>query len=146
MSTPQSTARSIRILGLFVFLIAAGVGVTLWFTLAPPSFIRNDNGLVSDDGDCEDSFTRTFELNNGEVVNCSWLTNNEGDSKNRIETYCSQPGPRYTCTRTCGACDEANKIDIDIESNNTLSPSPTILTCKDSVTYRFDRDNAGTAS
>ena len=32
------------------------------------------------------------------------------------------------------------------ESNNTLSPSPTILTCKDSETYKFDRDNAGTTS
>uniref|UniRef100_A0A7S3VB36 Circumsporozoite protein n=1 Tax=Chaetoceros debilis TaxID=122233 RepID=A0A7S3VB36_9STRA len=146
MSTPQSTARSIRILGLFVFLIAAGVGVTLWFTIAPPSFIRNDNGPVSDDGDCEDSVTRTFELNNGEAVNCSWLTDNEGDSKDRIETYCTQPEARYTCTKTCGACDEANEIDIDIESNNTLSPSPTILTCKDSEIYRFDRDNAVTAS
>jgi len=54
---------------------------------------------------CSDDSEFTFALDDGEVQNCEWLTNDVEEAGVRIENYCYRGHVKGACQKTCSFCE-----------------------------------------
>ena len=51
---------------------------------------------------CLDSLSFTFQITNGNIQDCGWLTRSAKDTQKRINNYCVKPEIEENCPKTCG--------------------------------------------